>query len=85
MEFDTFVDLLGDALVGRAVGGGEGFVVAEATPSKRDFAIAIGASESSVDGYLLGACAHQMFEIGGVGVEPASGEKCGERLFVNNL
>lgn len=69
MKFDTFVDLLPNALRGVAIRGCECLVRAEGTAARRDSPITIGAPQRGIDRELLHPTAHQLSEIGGVTIE----------------
>ena len=73
VEFDAFVDLLGDAFAGLAVAGGEGGVVAEDATARWRGWVAVGGAggtvgtgESGIDGEFLHAMAEMVFEVGGI-------------------
>ena len=71
MELYPLLDLSRDALFGRAVGWGEGGVVAEGAAAAADGAVAIGTGEARVYGHLLHAVAEDATEIRGIAVESA--------------
>lgn len=67
VEGDAFVNLLGDAFAGVAVGGVEGCVVAEGAARGAELSVAVGAGEAGVDGQLLHASAKAVSAVVGVG------------------